>query len=175
MPRSLRDKLREKGWKEDEIEHALSIMKPSEAKSGILVQRMNPALYWSALVISIIGNFLIAVALIPFLLVLSSTQLYFVIIVLAISFGAMFNLLINTIEALDPSHHIIAGVFIPALAIITIFVMVNVANRLSFVLQNPIHQNPILVSVAYVVAFIIPYAYTKLTEFMSQRKTLPTA
>lgn len=175
MPRSLREKLREKGWKEDEIEHALSIMKPSESKSAVFVNRMNPVLYWSALVISIIGNFLIAVAMIPFLLVLSNVQLYVVITILAISFGAMFNLLINTIEALDPSHHVIAGVFIPALAVITIFVMVNVANQISFVLQTPIHQNPIFVSVAYVVAFILPYAYTKFQEFMSQRRTLPTA
>ena len=171
MPRSLRDKLREKGWKEDEIEHALSIMKPQEARSAVFVQGMNPVLYWSALIICIIGNFLIAVALIPFLLVLSSIQLYVVIAVLAISFGAMFNLLINTIEALDPAHHVIAGVFIPALAVITIFVMVNVANRISFVLQNPIHQNPVFVSIIYVVAFILPYGYTKFQEFLSQRRS----
>ncbi|MBW3023123.1 hypothetical protein KY308_03390 [Candidatus Woesearchaeota archaeon] len=170
VKKSLREKLLEKGWKEDEIEHALSIIKPSESKSQIFIQRTNPILYWSALIISIIGNFLIAVALIPFLLVLSSFQLYIVIAVLAISFGAMFNLLINTIEALDPAHHVIAGVFIPALAVITIFVMVNVANRLSFVLESPIHQNPIFVSFAYVVAFVLPYAYTKFTDFLGQRR-----
>jgi len=170
MPKSLREKLKERGWKEEEIEHALSIMKPQEARSAIFVNRMNPVLYWSSLVICIIGNFLIAVALIPFLLVLSTMQLYFVIIILAISFGAMFNLLINTIEALDPSHHVIAGVFIPALAVITIYVMVNVANRISFVLKSPIQQNPVIVSVAYVLAFIIPYAYTKFSDFLRQRK-----
>ncbi|MEM4336942.1 MAG: hypothetical protein QXG86_02975 [Candidatus Woesearchaeota archaeon] len=171
MVKTLREKLLERGWKEEEIEHALSIIKPSESKSAIFVQKMNPVLYWTALIISIIGNFLIAVALIPFLLVLSSAQLYFVIVILAISFGAMFNLLINTIESIDPAHHVIAGVFIPSLAVITIFVMVNVANKISFIFQSPIHQNPIIVSIVYVISFVIPYGYTKLQELLANKRT----
>jgi hypothetical protein len=63
----------------------------------------------------------------------------------------MFNFLINTMEHLDPSHHVIAGVFIPALAAITIFVMVNVANRLSKFFQSPIIHNPVWVALIYVV------------------------
>jgi len=163
--KTLREKLAEKGWKDAEIEHALSIMKPSESRTVLVQPSANPLLYWLTLIISIIGNFLIAVAIIPFLIVLSDLQLYIVIGLIAISFGAMFNFLINTMEHLDPSHHVIAGVFIPALAAITIFVMVNVANRLSKFFQSPIIHNPVWVAVIYVAIFSAPYFANKLANF----------
>lgn len=164
---TLRQKLTEKGWKDDEIEHALSIMKPSESRTPKeSLKSANPLMYWLTLVISIIGNFLIAVAIIPFLIVLSDIQLYFVIAILAISFGAMFNFLINTMERLDPSHHVVAGVFIPALAAITIFVMVNVANRLSTFFQSPIIHNPVWVAVLYVAFFSAPYFTGKIVGYL---------
>ena len=162
---TLREKLAEKGWKEDEIEHALSIMKPSESKTVSFQQQANPLMYWLTLIISIIGNFLIAVAIIPFLIVLSDYQLYLVVGLIAISFGAMFNFLISTMEHLDPSHHVIAGVFIPALAAITIFVMVNVANRLSSFFQSPIIHNPVWVAVIYVIIFSAPYSIGRLLRY----------
>jgi len=162
--KTLREKLIERGWKEEEIEHALSIIKPSEAKTVSTKPSANPLLYWLTLIISIIGNFLISVAIIPFLIVLSDIQLYVVITLIAVCFGAMFNFLINTMEHLDPSHHVIAGVFIPAIAAITIFVMVNVANRLSKFFQSPIIHNPVWVAIVYVVAFSAPYFIGKLIQ-----------
>jgi hypothetical protein len=167
--KTLREKLLEKGWKEEEIEHALSVMGSAEAK--ILppsVKSVNPLLYWLTLIISIIGNFLIAVAIIPFVIVLSDIQLYFVMALLAVSFGAMFNFLINTMEHLDPSHHVVAGVFIPALAAITVFVMVNVANRLSAFFKSPIIHNPVWVAVFYVVFFSAPYFIAKIAEYVKR-------
>ena len=173
IKKSLREKLVEKGWTEEEIEHALAIMKPSEAKDSaavIAARRVNPLLYWLTLIISIIGNFLIAVAIIPFLIVLSDIQLYFVMAILAVSFGAMFNFLINTIEHLDPQHHVVAGIFIPALSAITIFIMVNVANRLSAFFQSPIIHNPIWVVVVYVAAFSAPYFIGKIAVYILRKR-----
>jgi hypothetical protein len=164
--KTLRQKLREKGWKEEEIEHALDVMGSGEARTPSAPQRgSSPVLYWLTLLISIIGNFLIAVAIIPFLIVLSDAQLYFVMAVLALSFGAMFNFLINTMEHLDPSHHVVAGVFIPALAAITVFVMVNVSNRLSEFFQSPIIHNPVWVALLYVLFFSAPYFIVKFLKY----------
>ncbi len=164
--KTLRQKLLEKGWKEEEIEHALAVMGSVEAKEPVPIKSSSPLLYWLTLVISIIGNFLIAVAIIPFLIVLSDVQLYFVIAILALSFGAMFNFLINTMEHLDPSHHVVAGVFIPALAAITIFVMVNVSNRLSAFFQSPIIHNPVWVAILYVIFFSAPYFMVKIFYYV---------
>ena len=47
---------------------------------------MSRVVYWTALLVSLIGNLVISAALIPFLIVLNSIQLYVVISVLALSF-----------------------------------------------------------------------------------------
>lgn len=177
MAKTLSQKLAEKGWTKEEIDKTLNIMYSPEKAEGrtVYTRRINPIIYWTALIVMIVGNLIISVVLIPFLLLLTSFQLYFVIAVAAFAFGLMFNLVINDIEHIDPQHHIIAGIFIPAFAIITTYVMVTVANRLSFVVQSPIHQNSIIVSVVYVVAFMLPYAVQKIRELASERKTFRAA
>jgi len=174
MPKTLEEKLREKGWSEEEIQHALSIMHSDDGKGRriMFVRKMNPILYWTALIVAIIGNFIISIALIPILLVLSNYQLYLVIAVLAVSFGAMFNLLIHTIEYVDPTHHIIAGIFIPSVALITIFIMVNIATKIGNVIQNPIHENPFIIGLFYVFFFMIPYSITKVIDIRRARKSI---
>ncbi len=172
MPKSFEERMKEKGWSEEEISHAMEIMysKEKEGKHVIYTKNMNPILYWLSLIIAIIGNLFISIILIPFLLVLSSYQLYFVIVVLALTFGTIFNFLINAIEHIETTHHIIAGAFIPAIAVITVFVMVNVSNKLSVVFQSPIHQNPVLVSILYVVAFILPYGVTRIISYFKYER-----
>ncbi len=171
MPKSFEEKMKEKGWSDEEIKHAMEIMYSEDKKGKIIYTRnMNPVIYWLSLIIAIVGNFFISVILIPFLIVLSSYQLYFVIVVLAVTFGTVFNFLINAIEHMEPTHHVIAGVFIPAIAVITVFVMVNVANRLSIVFQSPIHQNPVLVSLLYVIAFILPYGVTRILSYIKYER-----
>lgn len=173
MPKSLEEKLKERGWTDEEIAHAISIMRSEDQKGRrvLIAKRMNPVLYWMSLIVAIIGNFVISIVLIPFLLVLSSYQLYIIIAVLALAFGAMFNLLTHTIEHVDPAHHVVAGIFIPALAIITVFVMVSVATRISsIVFRSPIHESPIIVSVFYVLFFMLPYLITKIIDVLRARK-----
>ncbi len=167
MPKPLEQKLREKGWSDADIQHALSVLGEGSnvAEINVYANKINPVVYWTALVMAIAGNIFIAVLLIPFLLFLQSTQLFLLMIVLGISFGLLFNFILKDIELVDPSHHIIAEVFIPALGIITIFIMITIANQLSFRVDNPIHQNPVLVSVIYIAAFILPYAVFRLYEF----------
>lgn len=153
--------LREKGWSEEDIQKAVSIIEQHASidKSGTK-HYFNRVIYWFALLVAIIGNMMISVILIPFLLVLQSYQLYLVVMTLAISFGFLFNLLITDIEHVDQKHHIIAGIFIPALAIINVFVMTRISNMMiaAAQLQNVSH-NPLLMSAAYVIAFISPYFY----------------
>lgn len=172
MARSLAEKLAEKGWKIDEIRKAVQLMEsPSASDEHVGAQRsVNPIVYWFALMIMILGNLVIAVVMIPFLLVLTSSTVYAVLAVLAFSFGLLFNLVINDIENIDPQHHIIAGLFIPAFAIVTVFVMVGVATRLGQVIQFPVKENPILIGLVYVVAFMLPYVMQKFREFLGARK-----
>ncbi|MBW3011597.1 hypothetical protein KY311_00265 [Candidatus Woesearchaeota archaeon] len=154
----LSESLLDKGWKKEEVEEAMSTLYSKEPQKEITHKSMSRILYWSTLIVAIIGNFIVSLVLVPFLLVLSSLTLYFIIFVIGVSFGSLFNLLIRDIEYIDPSHHVIAGVFLPAIAIVTIIAVVNFANQFNVVLHvSPFHQNPIIVSTTYVIAFLLPY------------------
>ncbi len=100
MPATLEQRLREKGWSDQEIAKALNIIYSPEKKEKHLIftQFSSPLIYWSLLVVAIIGNFIASVVLIPIMFFFSETQLYAVIFILAISFGAFFNLLLKDIE-----------------------------------------------------------------------------
>ncbi len=173
MPKSLQEKLAEKGWTKEEIEKATKIIEsPDEEGRVVFTRKMNPILYWMTLIIAIVGNMLISVILIPFLLaVKSAIALYFIIALLGISFGFLFNVLLTDIEHIDPRHHVIAGIFIPAIALINIFIVVNITNTIEQVIfKTTIQENSIVIGIIYVAAFIGPYAFTKITDMLETRK-----
>ncbi len=117
----------------------------------------NRILYWMSLLVLTISNFVISIVLIPFLLTINNYFLYIIIILLGIIFGSLFELLIEDIEHLNKKHHAIALIFIPAIAIINIFVTVNIANNINQFLKFNIIHEPIIISAIYVISFLTPY------------------
>ena len=85
----MEDKLKEKGWSDEEVDQAMNIMysKDKEHKRTMYKKSMNPLLYWAGLILAIIGNLFIGVVLVPLMLVLSSTILYIIIAVVGIATG----------------------------------------------------------------------------------------
>ena len=158
------ENLRKKGWSNEEIEKTIDIM-DSEEKQQKHVQMkkdMNKVIYWTVLLVLTIGNFLISIIMIPFLLLLETYQVEVIVITIGLVFGLLFNLIIRDIEHIEPKHHLGAAVFIPALAIINIFVMVSVANSFSARLSLETSKNPVVVSLFYIGAFILPYVLSSL-------------
>ena len=166
MPKSLRHRLLEKGWTEEEIAKTVNILYSDEKKEkhAGFVKASHPMMYWVGLVVAIIGNLLISVTLIPFLMILNSLQLYIILGVVGVVFGQVFNVIIKDIEHMDQAHHIMAGVFIPALALVTVYVMVNVANRFNAVINNPNQHDAIIISIIYLVCFSAPYFIYKVKD-----------
>ncbi|MBR9675908.1 hypothetical protein GOV05_02775 [Candidatus Woesearchaeota archaeon] len=155
MKKDLSQRLKEKGWSQEEIERALDTMEKTDKHP--LIARLDKIVYWVALFILIFGNFLISVMLIPFLIVMSGKVLYLLITVLALTFGFLFNILIEDIEKLDTEYKIMPELFIPALAIITMYIIVSVSNHFIEILNLNRYNNPIIISSFYLVAFIFPY------------------
>jgi len=171
MPNNIKKKLIDKGWSDKDIKKTLDILNGGRrSKKSSQMRFLDSVIYWIVLFVSIVGNLVISVILIPFLVVMDDVQLYLIIIILAFSFGLLFNLLIRDIENLDKSDHILAGVFIPALAIINIFIITRLANYLADILfiKNNFHD-PVLISIVYVSAFIAPYLFYKsISRFMDR-------
>jgi hypothetical protein len=103
-----------------------------------------------------VGNFIISISLIPLLLALKSFQLYGSVIIIGLSFGLLFELLIRTIE-MQAKHHVFLSIIIPIIAVVNVFVIVLYSNSFmeSLNIQNP--QNPFFVGLVYAIFFMIPY------------------
>ncbi|MBW2981654.1 hypothetical protein KY343_02125 [Candidatus Woesearchaeota archaeon] len=155
-------KLKEKGWSEEDIRKTEEIIerRRREDKSRTFIS-MNRVLYWSAIVVIVLGNFIISIFLIPFLLVLKKLSLDIIIVTIAFAFGLLFNLLITDIEHVEKKHHLFALIMIPLIALINFVIMVNVANSLGKAMNlSFVRENPYFISLLYIVAFILPYLYT---------------
>ena len=84
MPRTLHQHLMEKGWSSNEVDGALSRLYSEDNHPEAMkthhqrfsnVHDLNPVIYWAVLIIAIIGNFIIALVFIPFLMMLTSVQI----------------------------------------------------------------------------------------------------
>jgi len=173
MALTLQERLKQKGWPDQDINYALKILKKTEGekRTDAFGLHLAPITYWIALVITIIGNIVIALAFIPVLFYFSGLFLYVMIASFGLTFGTLYNFIINHMDSLEQKNNvIIAGVFIPAIAIITTGIMVVISNDISTKLRID-SQDPILISVDYVLAFIAPYLLQKIIDtIQSYRK-----
>ena len=150
--------LLKKGFSKKEAQKTVDIIKKAKEKKSLKIRFLDAVIYWVLLFVTIIGNLVISIILIPFLLAFKKIPLYLVIILLAAMFGYLFDILIRDIEHLENKHHIIAWVFIPALAIINTYYMTSFTNHLTEALKLPLApHSPLLISVTYVSAFVLPY------------------
>ncbi|MFH1063968.1 MAG: hypothetical protein V1729_02725 [Candidatus Woesearchaeota archaeon] len=172
MPKSLRHRLLEKGWTEEEIEGTLDILYSEEKieKHSHFAKASHPIIYWIGLIVAIIGNLILSVTLIPFLMILNEGHLYIILGIVGGVFGALFNVILKDIEQVDESHHVVAGVFIPAIAVVTVYFMVGVANKFNTLIQSENIHSELVLSIVYVVCFSAPYFIYKIKDFVWEHK-----
>jgi len=154
MHLSKKEQLIQKGWSEQEIKNAESILDKTELKDLFL----SKITFWSALVVIIFANLIVSLILIPFLTVLNHLVLYSIIIILAATIGFLYNFLITNIGHLEKKHHLLAAIIIPLIALVNVIIMVTVANNFidNLKLNNPPH-NLWITALIFAIAFILPY------------------
>jgi hypothetical protein len=167
----LRKTLEEKGWETKDIEKAINIMQNAPGYSPEKQSKISSILYWMTLLLIIVGNLLLSVVLVPFLLVISGPVLYIMVSAVALVWGLLFNIVIDDIEELDEKHHIIAGIFIPFIAVFNVYMIVNLSNAVDKALNiSEIQQNPWIVGGVYVLAFMLPFSISKIKERQEKKK-----
>jgi len=120
-------------------------------------RNIDVLLYWTILVISILGNFILSIVLVPFLLTMSGIVLYASIFFIAATFGYFFNFILNGLEQLQPRQHVIAGILIPALALINITIITLLSNKLIVLLDlATLFHSPALIGIIYVLGYTFP-------------------
>ncbi|MBN1386524.1 hypothetical protein JW968_06150 [Candidatus Woesearchaeota archaeon] len=159
MSERLKQRLRSRGWSEDEITkiHSTLYSEANHIKHEKFHHHSSKMLYWITLLVLLICNFAVSLFIVPFLLVLSTFFLYAVLAALGLVFGFLFNLLITDIEHLERRHHLFAAIFMPVVSIVNVFVMIHISNVIAGFFKVFIVHDPFTLSIVYVAAFLAPY------------------
>lgn len=146
-----------KEWSPDIAAKTEQILRRAEKSKPSWIRNLDSALYWALLLIAILGNFILSVVLVPFLLILKGAALYFSLFFIGASFGWIFSFILHNIERLQTEQHIIASLFIPCLALINVGIFAVLSNKLIILLRltTPPH-NPMLVGAVYVFGYVLP-------------------
>ena len=150
-------RLEKRGWGKKDIEKAVGIVHNAKQLKTPETRFLEKRIYWILLVVIIAANFAISIALIPVLIALKGALLYFIIILLGVIFGLLFELVIRSIEHLEKRHHLILAVFIPLAALANFFVVSRISNNLMTTLNLANIHTPIIIALVYAASFALPY------------------
>ncbi len=157
MMSQIQTKLAQQGWSKREILAASRILARGEAHKTPTIRFFDRFVWWSVLLVALFGNFFLAAILVPFLLLMEGTSLYIALVLFGASFGALVHVLVKMVEERG-KQPIIEYVFLPAVALITIYMVAYLSNQFAIALGmvRSIHE-PTLVALTYSVAFMLPY------------------
>lgn len=158
----LHERLQTKGWSDNEISHAMAVFDRAKQKKSLLLNFLEYATFWASLAIAISGNFLISLVIIPLLLALNGLCLHASIIILGLSFGMLFELLVRSITSLKKHHHAYLSFLIPLIAIVNVFLIVMFAEVIALPFGIMVLENPLIISLEYTLSFILPYLFYQL-------------
>ena len=158
------ERLKKKGWKTKEIKKAEKILEKGEKKLTKFQKFLTHFSFFVALVVFLIGHFLGSFLLIPAFLLTPEKYLVFFLVLIGFSFGLLFELILINFE--NKKHHtIIAGIIVPLLVLLNLFYITNFGNNVSLLVFNSEgNHNPLFSSLTYVVIFVIPYLFHKISK-----------
>jgi len=161
-----KEKLLKKGWTIEEIEDAERLLLGAPAKRTEKVKTLDKVVFWGALLLVLVGNFVLSVMLIPFLLFATPLYLYPGMMFLGLIFGLLFDIIVIDIEKIEDRPVVKPGLFLFAVAAINIFIVTMLSNQLAIALQfeRGVHT-AILVSLVYIIGFMAPYMYSREHKF----------
>ncbi|MFC1691358.1 hypothetical protein ACFL0W_04205 [Nanoarchaeota archaeon] len=164
MTENLQYKLQQKGWSQAEINQTIGILNDRHQQNhpGHALGALAPFLYWVALFVAILANFVASLILLPLFIVTDKLVLYFFIAVLAGVSGTLFEVLLKDIEFLDIKHHVVVSVFLPAMAFINVFFILYMARIIDDIIRLELAHNYMTISVVYVIGFMAPYGIGRL-------------
>ena len=98
------DQLSNKGWNDEEIRQAKSVLEKSVRQEIYWSNKV----FWTIIVVIGLGNLICSLFLIPLLLFLNPWTLYSTVVFLAATIGFVYTFLMKDIEHLEKKHHLFA-------------------------------------------------------------------
>jgi hypothetical protein len=165
-----RQHLVRKGWKEKELQEAEKII---DRVAGHEVH-FSKIVFWTALLLVILGNIMVSVVLMMFVIALNPWAALSMVAVMGAVMGFLYNFLINDIGHLEKKHHVWAGIIVPVLAIVNIISMVLMSRKFTGDLGIENTLEPLTVGIVFAVAFIIPTITGVISRSLQRRKAVIT-
>ncbi|MEK6874984.1 MAG: hypothetical protein AABX52_04515 [Nanoarchaeota archaeon] len=166
MVENLIEKLRSKGWTPDEIAQALRVMTEAQSQKTDLVRFMDRIVYWALLFAILVGNFVISIMIIPFIVFAPQIFLYPMVFLIAATFGALYDLILFDINKIEGVKQFMSGLLLPSLALINIIISIRLAYILASIIGIQLNvYMPVLIGVVYVSGFMAPFWFTQRTNF----------
>jgi len=160
MDNVLKSGLAERGWALHEIDDAARQM--DEGDEPFAQKMWQGVAFWGIMVVSIFANFVVSLVLIPIVMVFTSYYLVFALGLIGFAFGALLESIIKETERFSASKLLIPELFIPAIAMINIYIATELSNKVaSMLLLSTPFKNPYVTSAIYVFAFMIPHFWRK--------------
>jgi len=150
-------RLEKRGWNKREIAKAVGIIKNAKQNKNKENLFLEKRVYFVLLAIILTANFAVSIALVPVLIALNGIFLYFMLAVLGITFGLLFELVIRSMEHLERKHHMALAVLIPATALVNIFLISVFSNNIGEELGLKNFNEPVAVALVYSISFVLPY------------------
>tara|TARA_Y100000310_G_scaffold312525_1_gene359910 strand:+ start:660 stop:1151 length:492 start_codon:yes stop_codon:yes gene_type:complete len=152
------DQLSNKGWNDEEIRQAKSVLEKSVRQEIYWSNKV----FWTIIVVIGLGNLICSLFLIPLLLFLNPWTLYSTVVFLAATIGFVYTFLMKDIEHLEKKHHLFAGLIIPFIALLNLIVIVFASNWIKdfYKTELPMY-NPWIVGIVFMIVFMTPYLLKK--------------
>ncbi|MFP4645102.1 MAG: hypothetical protein ACLFNB_00465 [Candidatus Woesearchaeota archaeon] len=157
-------KLKEKGWSDEEIEHAKSVLRKAEENKHPHMRALEKATYWMLLIIIIGGAIAGAFLMEPLLIALNKTQAIIGFSIIGLMYGSLASVLVKDIEHTQVHHHVIISALIPISAIITSLIITRNVSNLKEIFTQMAHHNPYLLGAVFSIAALTPYIIFTIKE-----------
>jgi hypothetical protein len=153
------DVLREKGWEEEDVAHAINVMYPGYFRGYSVRKKQHDFIYAAVLILAFVVNVLVIIGLVPIFMVTPTSILLPILFILGICFGLLFTKVVAQLWHVTRAHHAGAGL---AMAAIALFVMVFFVRELNIAVRTTtepvfVEQNLFLIPVFYIIGFLLPY------------------
>ncbi|MBN1502686.1 hypothetical protein JW930_04015 [Candidatus Woesearchaeota archaeon] len=155
--------MQKKVWKKSIIDRTVKILEKAEQNKNQLIIFLDKSLYWIGLLTAVLTNFIVTIAMVPVLLIAPTTIVILIVLLYGLSFGFLLDFFIKDIDYLSKKHYVIAGIFLPCVAIINIFVAKFFLDMFPE-LQVAEHTNLFLVGSIYLVSFLKPHIIRNMIE-----------
>ena len=159
----MRKRLYKKGWSEQEIKKAEETISKAEKSKHPHVKLLDKSLYWIGLIIAIMSSVLFAIMIIPLLIIINNSWIYFIVILFGLTAGTLATLTIKDLHWLESHHRLLASMIVPLTGLFAMILSISRTNQLMQTASIQLHHNPVFISVLFMVSITIPYINTNIS------------